>query len=213
MLGAALRAYPEAVAVHVIRDGRDVVTSLLERGWLSAERTGADDARLAFGAHARFWVEPGREAEFERVSDATARGVGVAQVRHGGCARCPSARSSSGTSSSSPNRGARRSPSPSGSASQSSPSRRRSPAVHDRSAGRWRRRPDAASSWRTSRARPARRSSRSATSSAGRGSGRNDAAPLELVEHERDGLRRARARPCRRRPRRRRAPRTGRRPR
>ena len=70
VVGAALRAYPEAVAVHVIRDGRDVVTSLLERGWLSAARTGADDARLAFGAHARFWVEPGREAEFEQVSDA-----------------------------------------------------------------------------------------------------------------------------------------------
>jgi Sulfotransferase family len=71
VLAAALRAYPEAVAIHVIRDGRDVVTSLLERGWLSAERTGADDARLAFGAHARFWVERGREEEFARVSDAT----------------------------------------------------------------------------------------------------------------------------------------------
>ena len=46
VLAAALLAYPEAVAVHVMRDGRDVVTSLLERGWLSAERTGADDARL-----------------------------------------------------------------------------------------------------------------------------------------------------------------------
>ena len=71
MLAAALAAYPEAVAVHVVRDGRDVVTSLLERGWLSAERTGADDARLPFGAHPRFWVEPGRAEEFSRVSDAT----------------------------------------------------------------------------------------------------------------------------------------------
>jgi hypothetical protein len=71
VLGAALRAYPEAVAVHVVRDGRDVATSLLERGWLSAERTGADDARLPFGPHARFWVEPGREEEFGRASDAT----------------------------------------------------------------------------------------------------------------------------------------------
>jgi hypothetical protein len=71
VLAAALRAYPQAVAVHVIRDGRDVVTSLLERGWLSAERTGADDARLVFGPHARFWVEPGREEEFVGVSDAT----------------------------------------------------------------------------------------------------------------------------------------------
>ena len=71
VLAAALRAYPEAIAVHVVRDGRDVATSLLERGWLSAERAGADDARLPFGAHARFWVEPGREGEFGRVSDAT----------------------------------------------------------------------------------------------------------------------------------------------
>ncbi len=71
VLAAALRAYPEAVAVHVVRDGRDVATSLLERGWLSAERAGADDARLPFGAHARFWVEPGREEEFAHVSDAT----------------------------------------------------------------------------------------------------------------------------------------------
>lgn len=71
VLGAALRAYPQAVAVHVVRDGRDVVTSLLERGWLSAGREGGDDARLAFGPHARFWVEPGREDEFRTVSDAT----------------------------------------------------------------------------------------------------------------------------------------------
>ena len=71
VLQAALLAYPEALAVHVIRDGRDVATSLLERGWLSAERAGADDARLPLGAHARFWVEPGREAEFASVSDAT----------------------------------------------------------------------------------------------------------------------------------------------
>ncbi len=71
VLAAALGAYPEAVAVHVVRDGRDVATSLLERGWLSAERTGADDARLPFGPYARFWVEPGREGEFAQVSDAT----------------------------------------------------------------------------------------------------------------------------------------------
>jgi hypothetical protein len=71
VLAAALRAYPEAVAVHVVRDGRDVAASLLERGWLNAERTGADDARLAYGPHARFWVEPERRDEFGAVSDAT----------------------------------------------------------------------------------------------------------------------------------------------
>ena len=70
VLGAALRAYPEAQAVHVVRDGRDVVCSLLERGWLSAGRAGGDDARLPYGADARFWVRPEERAEFERASDA-----------------------------------------------------------------------------------------------------------------------------------------------
>ena len=70
VLGAVLRAYPQAVAVHVVRDGRDVATSLIERGWLSDTRAGADDAGLPFGSHARFWVEPGREAEFASASDA-----------------------------------------------------------------------------------------------------------------------------------------------
>jgi hypothetical protein len=69
VLAGALRAYPEATAVHVIRDGRDVVCSLLERGWLGG-RAGADDANQAFGSHARFWVEPERREEFERVSEA-----------------------------------------------------------------------------------------------------------------------------------------------
>ena len=71
VLAAALRAYPEAVAVHVMRDGRDVAASLLERGWLNAERTGVDDARLAYGPHPRFWVEPERRREFAEASDAT----------------------------------------------------------------------------------------------------------------------------------------------
>jgi hypothetical protein len=71
VLAAALRAYPDAVAVHVVRDGRDVAASLLEQGWLSATRTGADDAGLAYGPHPRFWVEPERREEFTTVSDAT----------------------------------------------------------------------------------------------------------------------------------------------
>jgi Sulfotransferase family len=71
ILKGALHAYPDATAVHVIRDGRDVVCSLLERGWLSAGRAGSDDARQVFGAHARFWVEPDRRAEFEGASEAT----------------------------------------------------------------------------------------------------------------------------------------------
>ena len=70
VLTAALRAYPRARALHIVRDGRDVVCSLLERGWLSAARTGADDVGHPFGARARFWVEPERAADFERLSDA-----------------------------------------------------------------------------------------------------------------------------------------------
>jgi hypothetical protein len=69
-LAAALEAYPEALAVHVLRDGRDVVCSLLERGWLNAERDGRDDARLPYGSEPRFWVEPERRDEFAQVSDA-----------------------------------------------------------------------------------------------------------------------------------------------
>jgi hypothetical protein len=69
VLAGALQAYPQATAVHVIRDGRDVVCSLLERGWLSDARLGADDARQSYGGHARFWVEPERREEFERASE------------------------------------------------------------------------------------------------------------------------------------------------
>ncbi len=70
VLGAALRAYPAARAVHIVRDGRDVVCSLLARGWLAASREGSDDAGLAYGAHARFWVEPDRVEEFRTTSEA-----------------------------------------------------------------------------------------------------------------------------------------------
>jgi hypothetical protein len=70
VLRAALDAFPRAAAVHVIRDGRDVVCSLLERGWLRRGRAGQDDARQAYGDHARFWVEPERREEFEHASEA-----------------------------------------------------------------------------------------------------------------------------------------------
>jgi len=70
VLAAALAAYPEARAVHIVRDGRDVVCSLLERGWLSAGREGSDDALQSYGADARFWVSPDERAAFQEASDA-----------------------------------------------------------------------------------------------------------------------------------------------
>jgi DNA-binding transcriptional ArsR family regulator len=71
LLPAVAQAFPEAVLVHAVRDGRDVVCSLLERGWLGTERTGgADDAFQPYGAAARFWVEHGREEEFAAASEA-----------------------------------------------------------------------------------------------------------------------------------------------
>jgi Sulfotransferase family len=69
VLAGALQAYPRATAVHVIRDGRDVVCSLLERGWLRTDRAEQDDAQQSYGAHARFWVETERRAEFEQASE------------------------------------------------------------------------------------------------------------------------------------------------
>jgi hypothetical protein len=74
VLPAVLAAYPEARIVHVVRDGRDVACSLLERGWLSAGREGADDAGLAYGSQTRFWVEPERQSGFEQLSDAARAG-------------------------------------------------------------------------------------------------------------------------------------------
>jgi hypothetical protein len=67
---AALDAYPDASAIHLVRDGRDVVCSLLERAWLSATRGGADDVRAAYGNHPRWWVEEDRRDEFRTTSEA-----------------------------------------------------------------------------------------------------------------------------------------------
>ena len=85
VLAAALDAYPEGRAVHLVRDGRDVVCSLLERGWLSAGRRGGDDAKLAYGAGARFWVEPERAPSSRpRATRPAPRGRGaVTSLRRG----------------------------------------------------------------------------------------------------------------------------------
>jgi hypothetical protein len=74
VLAAALRAYPQAKVVHMVRDGRDVVCSLLEKGWLRTERGGADDVGNPYGEQARFWVEPDRVDEFSAANEATRAG-------------------------------------------------------------------------------------------------------------------------------------------
>jgi hypothetical protein len=58
-------AYPRARIVHIVRDGRDVACSLLEKPWLRREQVKTDDAGVAYGSYARFWVEPDRREEFE----------------------------------------------------------------------------------------------------------------------------------------------------
>jgi hypothetical protein len=71
LLDAVVTAFPQARVVHIVRDGRDVVCSLLEKGWLGSRRAGAaDDAGLAYGVAPRFWVEPERREEFTAASDA-----------------------------------------------------------------------------------------------------------------------------------------------
>jgi hypothetical protein len=69
-LRPAQRAYPQGRIVQMVRDGRDVVCSLLEKRWLADERGGVDDVGLPYGAHARSWVEPERVEEFQRASEA-----------------------------------------------------------------------------------------------------------------------------------------------
>jgi len=64
-------AYPHARIVHIVRDGRDVVCSLLEKPWLRTAQAATDDAGVPYGSYARFWVEPERRADFEAASDVT----------------------------------------------------------------------------------------------------------------------------------------------
>jgi hypothetical protein len=63
-------AFPDSTIVHIVRDGRDVVCSLLDKPWLRRERPEVDDAGVPYGAYARFWVERERRTEFESASDA-----------------------------------------------------------------------------------------------------------------------------------------------
>jgi hypothetical protein len=69
LVGAAAIAFPQARFVHIVRDGRDVVCSLLEKRWLKPVGNGRDDAGVPYGSYARFWVEPEHRDEFEQASD------------------------------------------------------------------------------------------------------------------------------------------------
>jgi Sulfotransferase family len=70
VVGAIRRAFPEARVIHAVRDGRDVVASLQELGWLRAGVAAVDDVGAAFGSGPRAWVEPRRADEFVTTSDA-----------------------------------------------------------------------------------------------------------------------------------------------
>jgi hypothetical protein len=85
VLGAAIRAYPQAAVVHMLRDPRDVAASLIQKGWLRSGRPGYDDVGAPFGRHARFWVEPERAHEFDEAGEA--RRVGWAWRRYVTAAR------------------------------------------------------------------------------------------------------------------------------
>lgn len=64
--------FPDAVFLHVYRDGRDVAVSHAEQPWLNAASTGSGRSGRGgtpWGAAPRFWVEPERHEEFSRVSD------------------------------------------------------------------------------------------------------------------------------------------------
>lgn len=68
---ALARAYPDVRVIHLLRDGRDVASSLLEQGWLGFARQVRGDAGLGWGSHRPLWVEPERASEFEQASEAT----------------------------------------------------------------------------------------------------------------------------------------------
>lgn len=66
------RAFPDAVFIHIVRDGRDAAVSHAEKPWLAASSAGSGRrgrGGTAWGPEPRFWVEPERHEEFRTVSD------------------------------------------------------------------------------------------------------------------------------------------------
>jgi hypothetical protein len=68
-----LSSFPTARLIHIIRDGRDVAASLVQKGWYNHayKMTGHRDAEGAlFGSYARYWVDPAHAEAFENTTDA-----------------------------------------------------------------------------------------------------------------------------------------------
>lgn len=66
------KAFPEAVFIHITRDGRDVALSYSKKPWLQQANAGSgkrEPGGYAHGTDPRFWVEPDRLVEFETTSD------------------------------------------------------------------------------------------------------------------------------------------------
>ena len=80
VIEAALLAYPDARAVHIVRDGRDVVCSLLERGWLAAdaERRRRRRARLRRACPLLGRARSAQRNSARRAKPAEPRGRGAA---------------------------------------------------------------------------------------------------------------------------------------
>lgn len=72
LINSIATAFPHARFLHLVRDGRDVASSLIGLGWLSHHNAAeVDDVGHNFGDDARFWVEPERRREFVKASEAT----------------------------------------------------------------------------------------------------------------------------------------------
>ena len=82
VIEAALLAYPAARAVHIVRDGRDVVCSLLERGWLAAERTRRGRRRPRLRRPRPLLGRARARRRVPRGERSAPRRVGLAPLRH-----------------------------------------------------------------------------------------------------------------------------------
>lgn len=66
------KAFPDSQFIHIIRDGRDVAVSHSKKPWLQAAQASSgkvEPGGYSYGPSARYWVEPGREEEFESTTD------------------------------------------------------------------------------------------------------------------------------------------------